>query len=160
MSEAKPGTVRRGRRAFSLLELVMVVAIMGIVAAIAAPRYAHSIARYHIDVAAKRIVNDLALASRLARNAGAERTLSFNDDGTQYTISDLAGLEKSAEPYRVDLQAEPYCTRAESVNFGGKSSVTFDAFGQADSGGEIVLTSGDFTRTITLDANSGRATVQ
>jgi type II secretion system protein H len=160
MTEGNPRTCRQGRQGFNLLELVMVIAIMCIVAAIAVPRYAQAAARYRIDVAARRIVQDLTLASRQARNAGASRTVVFNAAGTQYTISNLAGLDRAAQGYRVDLLAEPYCSRVDSANFGGDRTVVFNGFGQADSGGQVVLKSGDFTRTITLDAASGKATVQ
>ena len=160
MTEGNSRKCRRGRQGFSLLELVMVIAIMCIVAAIAVPRYAQAAARYHIDVAARRIVQDLTLASRQARNAGASRTVTFNATGTQYTISDLAGLDKAAQGYRVDLLAEPYCSRIDSADFGGDRAVIFNGFGQADSGGQVVLKSGDLTRTITLDAASGKASVQ
>jgi len=160
MSEGNPRTNRPGRQGFSLLELAMVLAIMGIVAAIAAPRYGQATARYRTDVAARRIAKDLALASRCARNAGASRTLAFDSSGGEYTISGLAGLEKSAQSYRVDLSAEPYCTHVDSVDFGGDGKVTFNGYGVADSSGQVVLKSGDITRTITFDAASGRATVQ
>ena len=160
MTEGKPRTCRRGRQGFSLLELVMVVAIMAIVAAIAVPRYGQAAARYRIDVAARRIVQDLSLASRQARNAGAPRTVAFNAAGTQYTISGLAALDKAAQGYQVDLLAEPYCSRVDSANFGGDGTVVFNGYGQADSGGQVVLKSGSMTRTITLDAASGKASVQ
>ena len=160
MTEVNPRTCRRGRQGFSLLELVIVVAIMSIVAAIAAPRYGQAAARYRIDVAARRITQDLALASRQARNAGSPRTVAFNAAGTQYTISNLVGLDRAAQSYQVDLQAEPYCSRVDRADFGGDGTVVFNGFGQADSGGQVVLKSGSFTRTITLDAASGKASVQ
>lgn len=160
MSVGNPRTNRPSRQGFNLLELVMVIAIMGIVAAVAAPRYAQATARYRINVAARRISQDLALASRQARNAGASRTVTFTAAGTQYTISDLAGLVRASQSYRVDLLAEPYCSRIDSVDFGGDRVVVFNGYGVADSGGQIVLKSGALTRTITFDAASGKATVQ
>jgi len=138
----------------------MVIAIIAIVAAVAAPRFGQAAARYHIDLAARRIAMDLALAARQARNAGTTRTVTFSAAGTQYTISDLAGFESSGQPYLVDLQAEPYRCRIDSADFGGDRLVRFDAFGRADSGGQVALKAGDYTRTVTLDAVSGKATIQ
>ena len=160
MSNSKPNTTTILRQGFSLLEVVLVIAIIAIVAALAAPRFARSAARYHIDLAARRIVQDLSLASRQARNAGATRTMVFDGQQEQYSISDIAGLGRREQPYRVNLQAEPYGCGIDSVNFGGNETLTFDAFGRADSGGQVVLKVGDFTRTITFDADSGKASVQ
>ncbi len=165
MNEGNPRTSNHtDRQGFNLFELVMVIAIMGIVAAVAAPRFGRASARYRADVAARRVCKDLALASRAARNAGASRTLKFERSGGAYTgaytISALAGLEKRSDTYRVDLSAEPYRSQADSVNFGGARKVIFNGYGLAGSSGMIVLKSGDITRTITFDATSGRASSQ
>jgi len=153
MNEGKPRTSTRAtRQGFNLFELVMVLAIMGIVAAIAAPRFGQASARYRADVAARRICKDLDLASRAARNAGASRTLKFEKSGDAYTISSIAGLQKSSDTYRVDLSSEPYRGRADQV--------TFNGYGQADSSGTVVLKCGDITRTITFDQAGGKASVQ
>ncbi len=148
------------RQGFNLFELVLVLAIMGIVAAIAVPRFGRASARYRAAVAARRVVRDLELASRTARNAGASRSLAFDSASGQYTISDLAGLEKSTAPYRVDLSAEPYQSRIDSVDFGGDAEVVFNGYGVGDSGGTIVLKCGDITQTIVFDASKGRAETQ
>lgn len=161
MNEGNPRTsTHADRQGFNLFELVMVLAIMGIVAAIAAPRFGQASARYRIDVSARRICKDLALASRAARNAGASRTLQFDESGNGYTISSIAGLQKHSDTYRVDLSLEPYRSRADSIDFGGGRKIIFNGYGQADSGGTVVLKAGDITRTITFDQASGRASVQ
>jgi len=165
MNEGNPRTSHHAtRHGFNLFELVMVLAIMGIMAAIAAPRFGQASARYRADVAARRICKDLGLASRAARNAGASRTFKFERSGGAYTgaytISSLAGLVKSSDTYRVDLSADPYRSQVDSVNFGGSRKVMFNGYGQAGSSGTIVLKSGDLTRTVTFDATSGKASIQ
>ncbi|MFI4896612.1 MAG: Tfp pilus assembly protein FimT/FimU, partial [Phycisphaerales bacterium JB059] len=45
-------------RAFTLIELVLVVAILGVVAAIAIPRFSSATTRSRLDLAASRLEGD------------------------------------------------------------------------------------------------------
>ena len=61
---------RRTRRCgggFSLLELVVVMVIVAILAAIATPRYGKAVARYRTASAARKIAADLTFARKRAR---------------------------------------------------------------------------------------------
>ena len=147
-------------KAFSLLELVMVVAILAIVTAIAVPRFGRATARYRADVAARRIANDLNLARKSARTAGADRTVTFSSRDHEYSIAGLPSLDDPTADYRVELSGEPYLARIVSIDFGGKKTLTFDAYGQADKSGTVRVQVGETIKTVTLDANSCEATVQ
>jgi hypothetical protein len=41
-----------------------------------------------------------------------------------------------------------------------RAQVTFDIYGKPDNGGSVVLQVGSWTKTIALDPDSGKATVQ
>lgn len=152
------GSARR-RRAFSLLEAVLVMAILAVVAAMAAPRYAQAVSRYGVDHAAKVLMNDLSIARQRARTLGARQTVVFSELAETYEIAGLASLDAPVQPYRVSLAS---CSpRAEIVTArfgaGSATSVTFDGYGVPDGGGSIVLQCGDARKTVTLDAATGRA---
>lgn len=147
-------------RAVSLLELVLVSVIIVTLTAIAAPRYANSLGRYRAERAAQRIIADLALARERARVSGANRTVSFDPASEQYQLLGISDLNKGAGGYIVDLTAEPYNAELLSVDFGGSLDAVFDGYGVPSSAGQIVIKSGSFQKTIVLNADSGKASVQ
>ena len=147
-------------RAFSLIELVMVIGIMAIVAAIATPRYAQSVARYRVQTGARRMVQDLAMARERARSLGASQTVVFNPRSDSYQIAGVRALNGTGSDYTVDLAGGLYRSKLVSANFGGDRTVVFNGYGYPDSGGTAVVRIGDITKTVVLDAQTGRAAVQ
>jgi len=147
-----------GASGFSLVELVMVVAIVGVLSAIAIPRYAGTVTRYRLDAAADRMVADLKLARRHATTSSSDVAVTVT--ATALNIPSIDGID-DATPYHTDFSAPPYSVKIASVNLtAGGGTVTFNGHGAADTGGTIVLSLGGETRTVTLDAASGRAEVQ
>lgn len=145
--------------AFTLLELLVVLIVMGVVASIAVPRYADSIARWRVEAAAGRIVADLSLARRHARSAGAEQTVLFSVSTDTYTLDGVRDPDGSDSNYTVSLAQEPYLATIVSADFGGDAGVVFDVYGMADSNGTAVVWVGKYSKTITVEGTTGRATV-
>lgn len=161
-------------RAFSMLELVVVLAITATLAGIAVPRFARSIARSRADAAASRLVADLELARARARSTSRPREVRFVASGTAYVLQSEPTATTAAAAYLVDLEAQPYAARitgltlAAAVSPGAAVSTTptaaasrtiiFDAFGTPVRAATIDLAVGSEKRRITVDASSGRAT--
>ena len=152
---------RRRRRAFSLIELVLVVAAIAVMSAIAIPRYSGAIARYRVNMAARRVVADLALARAAARSSGAGQVVSFATPADGYTMTGLAAPDGRTGDYVVRLADDPYRVTVASAAFSTAEppaqSVRFTRFGVPESGGVIVLRSGSVERTVLLDPVTGRA---
>lgn len=147
---------------YSLVELVVTLAIIGLMAAVAIPHYGRSLTRYQADVAARRVAADLALAKAAARNNSATQTIDFSSPSNGYTVPGMADPNRPSVGYVVDLTQPPYRTTLVSASFGAGASkqVTFDRFGTPSAGGSIVLQSGDFRKTVSLDASTGTVTIQ
>ena len=148
------------QRAFTLLELILVLAIITVLAAIAVPRYTAAQQNFRADAAARRLVADLGLARSRARSQSNSQTVVFNLASSQYQMPGVADLKDPAKTYTVLLGAAPYQARLVSVDFGGTSQVTFDGYGMPNCGGTVVISAGGVQRTVVLDANSGKANVQ
>lgn len=152
------------QRAFSLLEIVIVLTIVATIAAVALPKFAGSMAHRRADAAAARLIADLAYARRVAIATSTSVTVTFHVADGAY---DLAGVDDPArpgEPYRVELAADPYRAAIVSATFDDAADdadshavVVFDGYGRPDSAGTVVISVEDAARTIALDAESGRA---
>ena len=148
------------RAGFTLLDLIMAMAVIAIVAAIATPRYANALTRYRAEAAARRVVADLALARQTAKSTSSSRTVEFDAADDSYVIPNVRELDTAGTLYRVQLQDPPYQAQIVFVDFGGDAKLTFDGFGMPDSGGFVIVQAGDYQYTVVVDPETGAAEVQ
>jgi prepilin-type N-terminal cleavage/methylation domain-containing protein len=148
----------QSRHGFTLLELLVVLAVSAVLAAITVPRYASSMARYRVNFAAKRVAADLELAAATARNASGSRTVRFQTNGT-YTIDSTTDLDRRSNVYRVRLDLEPYNATRVNADFASRSFVVFDGYGTPDTDGAVWVQVGSIEKKVSLDS-TGKASVE
>jgi prepilin-type N-terminal cleavage/methylation domain-containing protein len=158
-----PRCSRHAGRGFSLIEMTFVVATIAVLAAIGIPKYAQAINRYRVDLAAKRVVADLALARSSARASGLGQVVDFATPTNGYTLTGLTASDGRAGQYVVRLSDEPYKATIGTVAFGtatpAAQSVRFTRFGTPEAGGTVVISSGGYSKTVALDPVTGTAEV-
>jgi len=136
-------------RAFTLIELVVVLLILAILAGIAAPRYADALARFRVEAAAKRIAVDLRYTRQQAIQRAASGAIEFYPLTDSYSM-DVTHPSRGRVGYDVNLANEGFAVDIVSADFASAESMGFDHRGDASASGSVVLSSGGYTRTVTV----------
>ena len=148
-------------RAFTFAEIVVVLIIMGIVAAVAIPKWSAALQTNRLTSAANRVISDLARAKAAAYTTSGNKTVTFTVGSSQYSIAGFTSLERASGTYAVNLADSPYYCQIQTVFGGtGTQTITFNGFGVPDKGGSIVLTNGGAQKTVVVDSYSGEARLQ
>ena len=149
-------------RGFTLLEMVIVIAVIGVLAAVALPRYANAIANQHIEAASRRIVLDLALAQRRAKASSSSQSVLFAVDTNSYSLPNVADLDRANSTYAVDLSQPPDEATLHSADFDGSTEMIYDGYGMPldGVGGSVVIQVGSMLKTITVNGETGAVSVQ
>ena len=168
------------RRAYSLVELVAVLAIMAVAMAIAQPRMAGYVTRDRLSRSARRVQMDMRLAQNEAvrrrtwMGVGFSPALDFYAvwrwdpnaitpqawlrAAASHRIGD-ADAEAALRDQVVALGADPdYLVGIVSTSFDGNRLV-FDAYGIPSAGGSIVLGVGKLRVTVTVNGATGTPTI-
>ena len=131
---------------FTLLELMVVVALVGIMAAIAAPSMRKTVPRMKLRSAAEQLANDLQFA-RLKGISGNYKTQILFDTAantyTRYLDTDRDGT--LGEAGEADITARTMPSGIAFTIASTVANVTFDPTGSAD---DETLGAGDMTVTL------------
>lgn len=151
------------RAGMSLIEVTVVVVLMGIVAAVAQPRFSSALSAYRLDAAAERVRADMEYARTLSRVQSRTTTVRLTTGdatgGGFYLFDQVPAPDQSTEAfkaddentwYRVDLTQEPYGVELRSA----PETVVFDMYGSATEAAVVQVALGDASRTISITASS------
>lgn len=147
------------RHAFSLLEPLLALAIIATLAGIAVPRFGMATIRYQANLAAHRVVSDLELARSTAKAESISKLVEFQPAQNSYVLYNTIPLDGVGE-YIVELSERPYGADLISAEFTAGHLIQFDGWGLPNSGGTVILSVGSEQRTIVVDAETGKASIQ
>lgn len=145
------------RGAFSLVEMVMVLTVISVVAAIAVPRFNGAITRRRLESAVTRIVQDIALARQHARLSSGDVKMSFAKNRATYSMDKVPDPNAPGTMYSVDLRGAPYHVTDWITTFTLNEALTFDMYGVPDKGGSILIGVGRESKFINIDPDTGKA---
>jgi prepilin-type N-terminal cleavage/methylation domain-containing protein len=140
---------------FSLVEMITVVAVMGIILAMAAPNFSKWKEKHEINGQAQKVYFDLMLARTTAVKANNDVRVTFNTTSDSYKVHDDTngdGVEDSGEALKTitlennvqfafnsgisDIDGNSV---SAAVSFSGSQTVTFDSRGQASASGSVFM---------------------
>ncbi len=140
---------------FSMIELVMVVVITGIAAAIAFPKFGH-VSNIDVYNAASQAKSDIRYAQELAMGNYRNTTIAFASNGNSYTITGVT------QPRELPPNSNAIFN---AVGSGTTSLVyTFNSSGEPDptdgAGDTLRISSGNSVKNIFVETITGRAAIQ
>ncbi len=148
----------------SLIEIVIVVLVLGIFAAAAAPKFADALSAHRVDMAAHRLASDLRAAQARAKALSATQSVTFvlPPSGNQYEIVGMKNPDRPAESYVVRLSEAPYLATLVSVSLEGSTNTAlqFNGFGLPGCAATVVLRSGARTRTVRVERDAGTVSIE
>ncbi len=140
---------------FTLIELILVIAIIGILAAIVLPRYGRGVlTELDLYSTTHRICADLRLTRRLAITKGSGTDgyyLQFSGGLTSYGIYDEATSTLVDPP---GIQTIP-----DEITCSGDSTFTFKPLGNAQDNYSLSLSSGEYQYNLQVTASTGRVSM-
>lgn len=131
-------------KGFSLAELLIVIAIIGTLAAIAGYSWQRYVTNSNLRAAAREIASDFSAARENAIKGSQNYTINFDVSGNQYTIAPGAKI-KTPTFFGSDI-------RLTAANFGiGGTTITFLPRGTASAGNVSLVNSRGSTAQIIVN---------
>lgn len=144
--------------AFSMIELVLVISIIGVTAAIAMPRFADASTGRVLVSAEKLIREDLENVALRARAVGKIHTVVFYPDREVYCVFEGTSIAKEALVLTNNLSSSPYGLDLVGTNLTDDYCV-ITAFGEVRPGFTVQVATGGITKSIVIEGAATRDVV-
>lgn len=160
------------KRAFTLIEAIMVVVIIGVLAAVSFLAITPSVSALRLEVARQRLKSDIIYAQALSVTQQVNHGVIFNPGSNTYSVyrqttSNIINNPLTGKAFTVNYSSDSNFSGVSlvSTSFGSPTTnrVEFDSFGTPSDGttpltanGTVSLSAGGSTITVTVTKNTGK----
>jgi type IV fimbrial biogenesis protein FimT len=142
---------------FTLLEMMIVIAVMAILAAIAAPNFTSYMAHRRLNGAARQVMTDLMEARMKAVSQNNRFKVFFSEDGHRYTILDDSNNNNTEDSDETSTTKDIH-DAYHDVTFSATADPIFYPRGTAY-GTTVTLTNSSGSKSVSV-ATAGRVKIQ
>jgi prepilin-type N-terminal cleavage/methylation domain-containing protein len=114
---------------FSLIELVIVIAIMGIMLAIALPKFADAGSGRRLSASVNTLLADIEMVKLRARASSKMHVIKFYPDEEMYIIVEGTEIKKEAVILSRDFKQDPYSLGISRTNLDADETATITVYG-------------------------------
>lgn len=145
MSQLIPQPTRR-RGGFTAIELIIVVVIIGLMAAASMPRIGRIVAEQRIRSLQGAVASDLELAFALAQREHKPVTVTYSTSTQVMSITDRA----TSTVLKTHYLGQNTTFSTTAVTFAPTNGITIFPMGLATAAVTVTVSNGTFTRTVTV----------
>ncbi len=149
----------------SMIELTIVILIVGITAAIAAPRLADTVRAIKLRAASNQLAAHIDYVRSVALNEARTTTLVFDNSLDTYSCDDISLPDRPGERFYVPIHEVHDPSFDLTADFDSQDELSFDFEGVPVVGstamvsGTVLLGYGKEQFQVVIDAGTGRTTV-
>ncbi|MFK7760301.1 MAG: Tfp pilus assembly protein FimT/FimU [Phycisphaerales bacterium] len=145
--------------AFSLVELVIVVAILGIITAVAVPRFADAGSGRRLTAARSAIYSDVELIKLRARATSKPHAIKFYPSENKYIVVEGIDINRRSIVLTRDLDDDPFNINLDRTNIGGDEILTINALGELSPASTLQINDDGVTFNVELEGLSDNGLV-
>jgi prepilin-type N-terminal cleavage/methylation domain-containing protein len=153
-----PGVPSFMNRAFSLIELVIVLAIVAIAAAIAVPAFTDASAGRELHAAQRMILADIDAAKLRARATSTTHTIRFYPDKERYIVAEGTDITRADILLTRDLAASPFSMDLDDTSLDAHTAI-ITPLGEVYPAFTLDLVNGGTTITLDIDGIADKGPV-
>ena len=147
---------------FTLMEMMIVVAVLAIMAAIAIPNFMSLLPGMRLNGAARQVMGDLMAARMKTVKLNKKTKVFFNGNGYEYEIWDDADNSGAVADNEGDDKERTLQTNYHDVTFSSTGNPIFSPRGTSNAGGTITLTNSSTgeQKKVTVHSFTGRVKIE